>query len=191
MHLSSFAIPALQAEYRVGGGIVWDSSGDDEYNEALLKARVLNERQNEFSLIETMRWTREEGYFLQKKHIRRLSDSAEYFGFTFSKKGLKDLLDEMDLAFSSPQRVRISLDHSGEYTVEAQELLQAETQTFKVCLAEKPVSARNVFLFHKTTRLEDYSEISSSQGRGNYSPLPLPVDCWPAPFESICLSQDK
>jgi para-aminobenzoate synthetase/4-amino-4-deoxychorismate lyase len=147
-----------QAEYGVGGGVVWDSSGDDEYNEALLKARVLNERQNEFSLIETMRWTREEGYFLRKKHIRRLSDSAEYFGFTFSKKGLKDLLDEMALAFSSPQRVRISLDHSGEHTVEAQELLQAETQTFKVCLAEKPVSASNVFLFHKTTRREDYDE---------------------------------
>lgn len=147
-----------QAEYGVGGGVVWDSSSEDEYNEALLKARVLNERQNDFSLIETALWTPEEGYFLREKHIRRMSDSAEYFGFTFSEKGLKDLLDNMALTFTSPQRVRILLDRSGKHTIEAKEVLQAEKHSFKVCLAEKPVSASNAFLFHKTTRREDYDE---------------------------------
>lgn len=151
-----------QAEYGVGGGIVWDSGSDDEYNEALLKARVLKERQNEFSLIETMLWTPEEGYFLREKHIRRMSDSAEYFGYNFSKKGLKGLLDEMALSFTSPQRVRILSDRSGEYTVEAKEMLQAARHTFNVCLAEKPVSTSNVFLFHKTTRRKDYDEALQS-----------------------------
>ena len=41
-------------EYGVGGGIVWDSESGDEYEEALLKARVLTESSPQFSLLETM-----------------------------------------------------------------------------------------------------------------------------------------
>jgi hypothetical protein len=50
---------AGNAEYGSGGGIVWDSASDDEYTEALLKARVLTEQRSEFSLLETMLWTPE------------------------------------------------------------------------------------------------------------------------------------
>ena len=53
------------AEYGVGGGIVWDSTNTDEYDEALLKAQVLTMgAQQEFSLLETLLWTPKEGYFL-------------------------------------------------------------------------------------------------------------------------------
>ena len=72
------------AEYGVGGGIVWDSTSTDEYAEALLKARVLTESHPQFSLLETMLWTPEEGFFLREKHITRLLDSAEYFEFPVS-----------------------------------------------------------------------------------------------------------
>ncbi|HQU36495.1 MAG TPA: aminodeoxychorismate synthase component I, partial [Anaerolineales bacterium] len=71
------------AEYGVGGGIVWDSESGDEYAEALLKARVLTESPPQFSLLETLLWTPEDGFFLHDKHIARLLDSAEYFGFPF------------------------------------------------------------------------------------------------------------
>ena len=77
------------AEYGVGGGIVWDSTSTDEYNEALLKAHVLMEHPLEFSLIETMLWTPEDGYFLREKHIERMRDSADYFDFPFSKEKLR------------------------------------------------------------------------------------------------------
>ena len=53
---------AGRAEYGSGGGIVWDSAADDEYREAWLKARVLTEQRPEFSLLETMLWTPEEGF---------------------------------------------------------------------------------------------------------------------------------
>ena len=72
------------AEYGVGGGIVWDSESGDEYAEALLKARVLTESPPQFSLLETMLWTPDEGFFLRNKHLARLLDSAKYFGFSIS-----------------------------------------------------------------------------------------------------------
>ncbi len=58
-------------EYGVGGGIVWDSNSADEYNEALLKARVLTERQVEFSLLETMLWTPDGWIFPTRKAYRK------------------------------------------------------------------------------------------------------------------------
>lgn len=60
-----------RAEYGVGGGIVWDSTCTDEYAEALLKARVLIEQPVPFSLLETMLWTPEDGFFLCAKHVGR------------------------------------------------------------------------------------------------------------------------
>src|SRR5215216_834014 len=51
-----------EAEYGVGGGIVWDSTSADEYAEALLKARVLTEQPPQFSLFETILWTPETSF---------------------------------------------------------------------------------------------------------------------------------
>jgi para-aminobenzoate synthetase / 4-amino-4-deoxychorismate lyase len=90
------------AEYGAGGGIVWDSISTDEYAEALLKARILTESPPQFSLLETMLWTSEEGFFLREKHIARLLDSSEYFDFPISSKPRWS---------SSPNRVRAYRDH--------------------------------------------------------------------------------
>lgn len=132
------------AEYGVGGGIVWDSESGDEYAEALLKARVLTESPPQFSLLETMLWTPEDGFFLREKHIARLLDSSEYFDFPISsqlwwsssparsgaqskgvsrpplsKEIIQSYLNEISSTFNSSQRVRILLDKNGNLSHEA------------------------------------------------------------------------
>ncbi|MBI5352066.1 MAG: aminodeoxychorismate synthase component I [Chloroflexi bacterium] len=144
-----------QAEYGVGGGIVWDSTSTDEYSEALLKARVLTESPREFSLVETLLWSPQDGYFLRDKHLARIRDSAEYFGFDFTKDAMETYLDELAASFTFPQRVRILLNRFGELRSEARDF-QAEKKTFKVCLAKHPVKSSDVFLYHKTTEREVY-----------------------------------
>jgi para-aminobenzoate synthetase/4-amino-4-deoxychorismate lyase len=143
------------AEYGVGGGIVWDSTSADEYNEALLKARVLTEHPREFSLIETLLWIPDAGYFLREKHIERICDSADYFGFPFSREEFEYHLDQLTGHFNSPQRVRILLNRLGEFKTEAKDF-QLQEKVFKVRLAEKSVNSNDVFLFHKTTQREMY-----------------------------------
>jgi para-aminobenzoate synthetase/4-amino-4-deoxychorismate lyase len=145
----------MKAEYGAGGGIVWDSTSADEYQEALLKARVLKQRPIEFSLLETLMWTPKEGYFLLEKHLARMEDSAEYFGFEFSKEKMEIHLEKMTRNFSSPQRVRVLLNRNGEITSEAKDFHPQE-KPFKVKLAESPVNSGNVFLFHKTTKRDIY-----------------------------------
>jgi len=46
-----------EAEYGVGGGIVWDSETQNELEECYTKARVLTYIQEEFDLLETILWT--------------------------------------------------------------------------------------------------------------------------------------
>ena len=160
------------AEYGVGGGIVWDSTSTDEYAEALLKAHVLTESPLQFSLLETMLWTPEEGFLLREKHVARLLDSAEYFDFPItiqprwlsSPKGvskpsvanakeiIETYLDEISSQFSSTKRVRLLLDKSGNMSHEAKPFQKTDNNPpIKACLANEPVNSGNVFLFHKTT----------------------------------------
>jgi para-aminobenzoate synthetase / 4-amino-4-deoxychorismate lyase len=143
------------AEYGVGGGIVWDSTNADEYDEALLKSHVLTGHHQEFSLLETLLWTPEEGYFLREKHIARMADSAEYFDFLFSEKDLKNLLDKTEKSFKSPQRLRILLDRSGKLKLETSNFTAHET-LFRVKLADAPINSTDPFLFHKTTNRSMY-----------------------------------
>jgi para-aminobenzoate synthetase / 4-amino-4-deoxychorismate lyase len=146
-----------QAEYGVGGGIVWDSTSADEYAEALLKARVLTEHSPEFSLFETMLWTPEAGFYLLDRHLARMLDSADYFDIRASREKLEEYLGQISAKFTSPRRVRLLLDQSGALLSEAVPFQEAhKNQPLKVRLAKEPVDSNNVFLFHKTTRRDIY-----------------------------------
>jgi para-aminobenzoate synthetase/4-amino-4-deoxychorismate lyase len=152
---------AQTVEYGVGGGIVWDSTSTDEYSEALLKAQVLTKQSEEFSLLETMLWTPEEGYFLLNKHIARMADSASYFDFSFPQQALIDLLEKAEVSFTAPQRLRITLDRSGIFKYETREFT-GEDRIFKVKLASTPINSENPFYFHKTTNRGFYPAINNN-----------------------------
>ena len=148
---------AQNAEYGTGGGIVWDSSNTDEYAEALLKARILTEQMPTFSLLETMLWTPEEGFFLRQKHIARLLDSAGYFDFPVSKEIIEAYFDKISSQFTSPQRVRVLLDKNSNISFESKSLQPAENDPpLNAGLAKAPIDSGKLFLYHKTTQREIY-----------------------------------
>jgi para-aminobenzoate synthetase/4-amino-4-deoxychorismate lyase len=144
-----------RAEYGVGGGIVWDSTSENEYEEALLKADILTHRQTEFSLLETMRWTPEEGFYLRQRHLARLLDSANYFDFSVSKDAIEKKLDEIGSAFNSTQRIRLLVERSGDFNIEYTPFQPLQT-TVRARFAKRQVDSKDVFLFHKTTQRAVY-----------------------------------
>lgn len=148
------------AEFGVGGGIVWDSATEAEYAESLTKAQFLFERRPTFQILESILWTPDEGYFLLEQHLQRLSDSATYFGFEVDIGRLRLALT--DLASSLPseaQKVRLLLTREGDFRLEAEVI--GETQPVTVSLAQDPVRADNVFLYHKTTNRSVYDQAKS------------------------------
>ena len=145
------------AEYGIGGGVVWDSFSADEYAEALLKAQILVQQALPFSLLETLLWTQQEGFFLQEKHVARMLDSAAYFDILITKEKVEDYLQQIGSEFFRPQRVRVLLDQAGNLRHESAAFeMPVDNQTLKACLAKKPVDSSNIFLFHKTTQREVY-----------------------------------
>jgi para-aminobenzoate synthetase / 4-amino-4-deoxychorismate lyase len=152
-----------EAEYGSGGGIVWDSAPGDEYTEALLKARVLTEQRPAFSLIETMLWTPGEGYFLLENHLRRLLDSADYFGYMVYPETVRALLERQASGFSAcGQRVRLLIDADGGVEIEASPLAEDPAGRLRLAVAREPVNSSDIFLYHKTTRRQVYEAARES-----------------------------
>jgi para-aminobenzoate synthetase/4-amino-4-deoxychorismate lyase len=146
-----------QAEYGVGGGIVWDSEIESEWAEAQTKARVLFESPAAFDLLETLLWTPESGYFLLERHLQRLSDSAAYFDYPLDLENLHQKLDELASALpGEARRVRLLLSRNGQVHLEPHKLA-AQPPTYPVGVASRPIKAQDRFLYHKTTRREIYA----------------------------------
>ena len=153
-----------KATYGVGGGIVWDSEARLEYEEAFLKAQVLVKRQPAFELLETIRWSEDEGYFLLDLHLKRLAQSAEYFDFPLDLTTVKDLLGDLALSLGGPSRIRLLVDNMGEIILQSFPLEPvSQYRVVRVGLATKPVSADNIWLYHKTTNRQEYEKARASR----------------------------
>jgi para-aminobenzoate synthetase/4-amino-4-deoxychorismate lyase len=148
------------AESGIGGGITHYSNAQDEYDEALLKARFLTRPAAAFELVETLLCT-EEGYFLLEKHLRRLQSSADYFAFPCSREAVETELLTHQAAWSAPghHRVRLTLSATGVLSVESQPLQEPNgADHWPVQICERAIDRDDVFLYHKTTRRQAYEE---------------------------------
>jgi para-aminobenzoate synthetase/4-amino-4-deoxychorismate lyase len=153
-----------EATYGVGGGIVWDSEAEQEYQECFLKAEVLVRRQPSFELLETLRWTEEEGYFLLDLHLQRLAESAEYFNFPLKPAEIKERLEDAASSFDGAARVRLLVDKKGETTLQSYPLeKRVEQEPLTVAVAAEPVSPDSAWLFHKTTNRSVYEKARASR----------------------------
>lgn len=142
-----------QAEYGVGGGIVWDSTSIDEYNECMVKARVLTELQPSFELLEAMLWSPQGGFFLLEGHLQRMSDSARYFGYPCDVQQAHRQLEAL-VAGMHPgaHKVRLLLAKNGNFVCSAAPIdMERSAQAVHLGLASQPVSSKDVYLYHKTT----------------------------------------
>ncbi|MBN2714111.1 MAG: aminodeoxychorismate synthase component I [Planctomycetes bacterium] len=148
-----------QAEYGVGGGIVWDSTSAGEFAECRTKAQILLAPPPEFDLLETILWEPASGYYLMDRHLKRLSDSAAYFGIKTDAAAITELLEST--AASLPRerhRIRLLVSQTGEARVESYALAPNPETPARVALAKNAISSGNVFLYHKTTARDVYAK---------------------------------
>ncbi len=154
-------------EYGTGGGVVWDSTAEGEYDELRAKAVVIREPWPDFALLETLA-IRDGEAVRRDRHLARMRASADHFGFPFHARRLEAALD--DLARSHPRgdfRARITLDARGEVAATAEPLGVTGSPTPPepaadpsplpvIVLAPDPVDSASPFLYHKTTHRETY-----------------------------------
>ena len=145
-----------EAVYGVGGGIVWDSDPEDEYRECLVKARVLEAtvEDTNFELLETMRWTPEEGYFLLEYHLSRLQESADYFDFDFDQVSINRALTTLETRLGAGRyRIRLVLQRNGQHRLTEIPLSTDDHPApQRIRLAAQPIDVTDPYLYHKTTQ---------------------------------------
>ncbi|MDD1414262.1 aminotransferase class IV [Dolichospermum sp. ST_con] len=114
--------------------------------------------QPEFSLLETILWQPDDGYFVLDYHLQRLQASAIYFDFNIDINSLKTQLDKLTKLFANQAyKVRLLLDSHGEMTYQTMSLSPVNNEKFvKLGMSCTPVDSTNIFLYHKTTNRQVY-----------------------------------
>jgi para-aminobenzoate synthetase/4-amino-4-deoxychorismate lyase len=136
----------------VGGAIVADSDGMDEWRECLIKAGFVREADGGHDLVEAMRFEPEEGIPLLELHLERMKASAAELGFSFDRHEARNRIQALCFELDTPAKLRLLLARSGEIAVEAQPLGQAALPNPARCVVMPlPVVAGDWRLRHKTT----------------------------------------
>jgi para-aminobenzoate synthetase/4-amino-4-deoxychorismate lyase len=113
-----------------------------------------------FELLETMRWT-PDGWYLLDRHLARLRESARHFGVVCSEASVRDALDAAVQGAEGPLRVRLLVAEDGATRVEKTPL-DVTPRPMRVRLAAHPIDPADVFLYHKTTNREVYERARRS-----------------------------
>ncbi|MDJ1168694.1 aminodeoxychorismate synthase component I [Roseofilum sp. BLCC_M154] len=153
-----------QVEYGIGSGIIADSNSQEEYQECYIKSLILSQQQPPFSLLETLLWTPQAGYFLLSYHLQRLQDSAEYFKIPLDLPQLLQHLQTLAPTLKpSPHKIRLLIDSQGALTLESSPISPPSPSTpITLKLAPQPIDSGNIWLYHKTTHRQIYTQASAA-----------------------------
>src|SRR3990172_8586131 len=86
------------------------------------------------------------GVYLLDRHLRRLRDSAGYFGFTCDIAALREAVEKVE----GPSRLRLLLSPNGEHEFDIGPLPADNPQRLR--FSPIRVNSSDPFLYHKTTR---------------------------------------
>ncbi|MBX7539499.1 aminodeoxychorismate synthase component I [Qipengyuania sphaerica] len=140
----------------VGGAIVADSEPRTEWREALLKGAFASKsspdhRAAQFDLIETMRFTPEEGIPLLEMHLARMKQSAAELGFSFDRHEARNQMHACCFVLDGPSRVRLFASRSGAVALEACAMPEGWPEPAQCVVLPLPVNPGDWRLRHKTT----------------------------------------
>jgi para-aminobenzoate synthetase/4-amino-4-deoxychorismate lyase len=144
-------IEGSRGEYGVGGGIVWDSTAEAEYEECLAKSEPLLRAEDQWLLVDAIG-----GHFIQDpaaidRHLDRLSVSSAKCGVTFDLDRLRAELLTFDPATKEERiKIRTSVYRDGSLII-VQGWGTTRGDTLAAVVAKRPVASGDPNLQIKTT----------------------------------------
>ncbi len=143
-----------QALLQVGSGLVADSEVEAEVPGMSLESAL----RDELRLIETLLWTKDQGFWLLQGHLARLARSAGELGFAYEETRITAAMEEaVANSNASRLRVRLLLAAVGDLEVTASPLSEPSGgEVWRLAIAEERLDPSDFFLLHKTTRRLHY-----------------------------------
>ncbi len=154
---------AEQARLGAGGGIVADSRSAEEWDEARAKTDFLTRDVRPFDLIETMAFDPEYGIVLLERHLKRLTESAHAFGFSFDRHAVRNELQAATFRLRDARKVRLVLSPGGAVAVEVAPMPRAR-DALSVAIVPLPVAPADIRLRHKTSDRRFYDAARHGAG---------------------------
>ena len=149
-----------QCEMGIGSGIIYESNAEAEYEECLLKADFLTSLNKDFYLIESFRLDADKEKFVNiEQHLKRLSHSAQSFGFNLNIEGIKEELNTIKNKLKNGlYKIRLTAHQNGEININHSLVTNDPNQTKKVTINKDKVDRWSIFQHHKTSRREHYDQ---------------------------------
>ncbi len=153
--------------YGTGGGVVWDSTPEGEWDELLAKTAVVREPWPSFRLLETLA-VQDGAPVRLERHLRRMADSAQRFDFPFPEDDVRAAILRADRAEPTPRAalLRVTLGEDGRIETDTRALDRPDSPFAgpeavpgprrTVVAARSPVDPTDPFLYHKTTHRDTY-----------------------------------
>lgn len=136
----------------VGSAVVADSEGLAEWRECLVKGDfVRSSAAAGFDLIETMRFSPEEGVPLLDLHLERVGESAQTFGFAFDRHEVRNAIQALSFAAEAPAKMRLLVARSGRFSLEMRALPAVAERPLRCAVLRLPVDPGDWRLRHKST----------------------------------------
>ncbi len=135
----------------VGSAIVADSEALPEWRECLVKGGFVRQYAAGCDLIETMRFSPDEGIPLLELHLERIKASAAELGFAFDRHAVRNAIQALCFEADRPAKVRLLAARSGAYTLEISELPPPLPDPVPCAVMSLPIDSGDWRLRHKTT----------------------------------------
>ena len=151
----------------LGGGILFESSIEDEYQECLDKSLFLKNLNDDFYIIESIYFNGKDFAQLDL-HLERLQKTASLFLFPTPLQRINQLLLEFTKTKKTPHKLRLALYQNQH--------IEIQTSPVEINLSEKHITlssikthSKDIFLQHKTSHREIYkTEYSKYNKQGFY-----------------------
>ena len=147
----------------VGGGVVADSDAMDEWREAQLKAAFARSPAvTGADLVETMRFTPDEGIPLLERHLERMKASAEALGFSFDRHAARNRIQALCFDLDRPAKLRLLASRGGAIALETGALPPPRDAPLRCIALPLPVDPGDWRLRHKTTDRDFYEQAAAA-----------------------------
>ena len=151
----------------VGSAIVADSDMLAEWRECLVKGGFVRLAAGGADLIETMRFTPEEGVPLLDLHLGRITASAAELGFAFDRHAVRNAIQALCFEADAPAKLRLLVSRGGAYCLELGELLAPLNAPVICAVVPLPVDSGDWRLRHKSSDRHFYeAALAAAQNAG-------------------------